>query len=429
MGIKKDLEELLEAQVISAETAHQIRSYYQSKEASGPNRLFVVFGVLGATLVGLGIILILAHNWDQLSRILKTIIAFTPLLIAQGLCAYTLFKQTNSRAWREASSAFLFFMVGACMSLISQIYNIPGSVGSFLFIWMLLCLPLLYIMGSSVASILYIVGITYYANETGYFRGPFDSAYWYWPMLLAALPHYFQLLKRSPGSNLLNFHHWVIPLSLIISLGTIGRGSTAILLFIAYFSLLSMLYQFGGSDFFHKIKAKNNGYLRLGSLGMVIILLILSFNWVWEDMIRLDLSWGAIFSSHEFFVTLVLTLLAIVLFYKYKKDKSWESIKPLEPLFLIFPIVFIAGFATSLAPILINIILLVVGVLTIRRGAQQDHLGILNYGLLIITALVVCRFFDSNWSFVLRGVLFVLIGIGFFVANYLMLKKRSEDEA
>jgi hypothetical protein len=66
------------------------------------------------------------------------------------------------------------------------------------------------------------------------------------------------------------------------------------------------------------------------------------------------------------------------------------------------------------------------GVLTIWRGAKNDHLGILNYGLLTITALVVCRFFDSDMSFVLRGILFMLVGGGFFVANYAMLKRRKK---
>ena len=33
-----------------------------------------------------------------------------------------------------------------------------------------------------------------------------------------------------------------------------------------------------------------------------------------------------------------------------------------------------------------------------------------NYGLIIITALVICRFFDTDLSFVLRGLLFISVG-------------------
>jgi len=69
----------------------------------------------------------------------------------------------------------------------------------------------------------------------------------------------------------------------------------------------------------------------------------------------------------------------------------------------------------------------IIGLLTIRNGARQHHLGILNYGLLMITALVVCRFFDTNLSFVVRGILFVSVGAGFFGANYWMLKRRKAN--
>jgi len=35
--------------------------------------------------------------------------------------------------------------------------------------------------------------------------------------------------------------------------------------------------------------------------------------------------------------------------------------------------------------------------------------------------------FDTNLSFVTRGLLFVAAGLGFFVLNYRMLKKRKDE--
>jgi hypothetical protein len=78
--------------------------------------------------------------------------------------------------------------------------------------------------------------------------------------------------------------------------------------------------------------------------------------------------------------------------------------------------------------VLTNILVFAIGILTIRDGAKFDNLGVLNYGLLIITALVVCRFFDTDLSFVIRGGLFVSVGIGFFATNYWMLKKRKLND-
>ena len=167
MSVNKDIPELLKAEVITQETADKIQEYYRSRSGSSAGKLFIVFGILGALLVGLGVILIIAHNWDQLPRATKTIFAFLPLLIGHVLGGFVLIKKPTSTAWREGVTTFLFFAVGASIALVSQIYNIPGDLSSFLLTWMLLCLPLMYIMNSSMGSLLYLTGITWYAADTG----------------------------------------------------------------------------------------------------------------------------------------------------------------------------------------------------------------------------------------------------------------------
>ena len=144
MDLLKELPELVKAKVISEETADRIRAYYRKDENSGTNRLFIVFGILGAILVGLGIILIVANNWDEFSRSFKTIIAFAPLILGQMVCGWVLVKKSASTAWREGSAAFLFFAGGACIALVGQIYHIPGDTRAFMMTWMLLSLPLVY---------------------------------------------------------------------------------------------------------------------------------------------------------------------------------------------------------------------------------------------------------------------------------------------
>jgi hypothetical protein len=59
---------------------------------------------------------------------------------------------------------------------------------------------------------------------------------------------------------------------------------------------------------------------------------------------------------------------------------------------------------------------------------KTDHLGKLNYGLVIITFLVIFRVFDTNLSFALRGLLFLIVGVGFYITNFQLLKKRKAYE-
>lgn len=423
----KDLQELVKSDVISQNTADNISDFYRKKRDDSTNRLFIVFGILGAILVGLGIIMIIAHNWDELSKGTKTFFAFLPLLVGQILCGFTLIKKQESVAWRESSAAFLFFSVGASISLVSQIYNIPGNLSAFLLTWMLLCLPLIYVMNSSIVSLLYLVGITFYAGETNYWSQPQSVAYFYWLLLLAALPYYYLLFKKNPESNFMIFHHWILPLSVVISLGT-AADKTGSLMYIAYFSLFGLFYLVGNLEFFTHQKSRNNGYKILGKLGTIILLLTLSFDWFWDEIRKRDFYFNEIVATPEFFAAVILSLLAAGLLFFQLKNKSIKEIKPIAPIFILFIVTFILGLYSTIAVVLINFFVFAIGILTIKDGAKQDHLGILNFGLLIITALVICRFFDTNLSFVFKGILFVSVGVGFFAANSWILKKRKTND-
>lgn len=374
--------------------------------------------------MGLGIILIIAHNWDELSRPSKTFFSFLPLLAGQVLCAFTLLKKQHSVAWRESTSAFLFFAVGASISLVSQVYHIPGNLSGFLFTWMVLSLPLVYLMKSSVASLLYLIGITYYATETSYWTYANHNTYYYWLLLVLVLPHYYFLCRDKSGSNFTLFHHWIVPVSLIITLGTVAYR-TEELMFVAYISLFGLFYLIGNTPFFKQQKSLSNSYLSLGSVGTVSILLALSFDWFWNDLQRKIFVFNDIVSAPEFIATVLITTLAAIVFYFQKKVKKLSSIKPIETVFILFIPMFMIGWESSLAVILINLLVLLIGVFTVRNGARLNHLGILNYGLIIIAALVTCRFFDTDLSFVWRGLMFVAVGAGFFAANIKMIKKRK----
>jgi hypothetical protein len=293
---------------------------------------------------------------------------------------------------------------------------------------MVMGIPLVYIMRSSIASLIYLIGITYYGSQLGYAEYPTQIPYWYWLLLLLILPHYYQLNKQSPSSNFTIFHHWIIPLSLIIVLGTFGQQEE-LLMFLAYFSLFGWLYLIGRLTYFEEQALRNNGFLVLGSLGSIIILLMLSFDFFWEELFRQKQEVGEWLSAPEFYVATAVTLLGLGFLVLLIRKNGLSKIALMEVLFLLFLLIFLSGFYAPLqSMVMVNILLFALGLFYLRKGIREDHLGILNYGLLIITALIVCRFFDTKLSFILRGTLFVLVGLGFFIANYQMLRKRKINE-
>ncbi|MEL6652629.1 MAG: DUF2157 domain-containing protein, partial [Bacteroidota bacterium] len=304
----KALPELIEAGIISSEKAADIRYYLESKKQPAQNRLLVVFSILGAILVGLGIILILAHNWDDLSRLTKSIIAFIPLLVGQAACAYVILKRPDNTAWKEGASAFLVFGVGASISLISQIYHIEGDLGSFMLTWMLLIAPLMYLMRSSISSLLFIAGITYYAVLVGYDSYPSENAWPYWGLLLFALPYYYQLIKKQPKGNFTRFHHWFFPLSLTICFGIWSVGNDEWMI-PAYIAMFGVLYLIGQLPYFQDRKAIENGYMIIGAMGSMSLLITTSFQWFWEEISTHTEELSLLGGHQEFWVLLALLLI------------------------------------------------------------------------------------------------------------------------
>jgi hypothetical protein len=47
----------------------------------------------------------------------------------------------------------------------------------------------------------------------------------------------------------------------------------------------------------------------------------------------------------------------------------------------------------------------------------------MNAGLLVLAALIMARFFDSQFGFVIRGIAFIVLGVGFLAANVYLVRR------
>ncbi len=423
--IKDDLDELLAHKVISEETASAIASYYQYKENQSPSKLLIVFGVLGALLGGLGIILVFAHNWDNFSVGVKCVLSLLPLLLGQILCGFTLFKKPESLAWRESSAVFLFFAVGASISLIAQTYHISGDFPTFVMTWMLLCLPLVYLMKSQVTSLLYLIGITVFCINKNYFHHPKIENYTYWLLLLGIIPNYYFLIKNQLKSNFTTLHHWFITISTTIGIGSLVNGNSNETLLIYVFVLLfSCFYLIGKLPLFSTLKIAVNSYALVGKIGLLYLLFMQSFRWFWEDIENNKTN----IQSVVFGVTLVLFAIASYLLYLSISKKKTTFDNLIQYAFLALLLFFFVLQINLLAVVvLINFYLLLIGIQEISKGNTTNSLSRMNFGILIVAILITCRFFDTDMSFVIRGILFILVGIGFFALNYFMLRKKKQN--
>ncbi len=416
--LERQLDELMEADIINSDTSQKILAFYRMKEQSKPNSILTIFRVLGALLTGLGITLIIAHNWDDMPRNIKTSMAFLPLVIGQVALAYSFLKKKSS-AWVEASATFLILSVGATISMVGQIYNIPGNLSDFLFIWIAITAPLIYITRSKLAVLIHLVFSTWYACRLGYsYKG--EIPWWYLVQLIWVVPYYINLLKKQPGSNIVGVLNWLIPLSPLLVLGTFTKGDS--LVFLMYIALFGSFYNIGQIPFFKNQKLRRNGYTIIGSLGSIFLLTILTFEWFWKEPIHNG------YHGTDLVITAVLFLAGIAVLGYLHLKKHLKDFNLFQYAFLIMGLLYLTKyFGSTYGLVLTNILVATLGLFAVRIGINKNSFGILNYGILIITALIVCRFFDTNLDFIFRGILFISLGAGFFVANYFLLKKQGKN--
>jgi len=419
------IKELLNKNIITEEVALSINNYYKKTSESGTSKLFLTFGIIGAILASLGVILIFAHNWDSMSKFTKCMISFLPLLVGQFFCGYSLFSKNNSTAWKESSASFLFFAVGATISLISQTYNISGDFGSFMLTWMILCLPVLYLMSSNLISLLYIIGITVYAINTNYWGYSNSINYNYWLLLLGIVPHYLQLLKGIT-TNFRALHNWFILASLTICWGTFGNHyPNNDLLYFTYSFLFTTYYFVAKTSYYSSEKLLVNAFAVVGKLGILFMLYMGSFKYLWTDLAKDYFNYTSMLT----YSTAALFILSLFLLFKFWKNKTLATNEIMQYAVLFFGFCYLISKGNELTPVVFcNSYLLVLGVREIQKANITDSIARLNFGVLIIAILVVCRFFDTEMGFLVRGILFILVGVSFFGLNYYMLKKRKHHE-
>ena len=445
--LRGQLPDLVAAGVISSDNAAAIERHYGSSEPRS-NFGFVILATVGAALVGAGIILLIAHNWDDLSRPARTGIAFTPLLVALGFVGFVLMQRNQSRPWREAVAICDFAAVAASISLISQTYQIQGSFSEFMRIWLLLCIPIIYLLRASVGAAVYIVGTIawLFSREFGVFvRTPNPMFYWF--LLLLIFPYFLFRFFENRGSRETAALAIVITISVVFGVGFTADFAKSDLGAVAFAGLFTAIY-LCGVKFFPRPHERLHVIALLGGIGIGVTAIVLTFESSWH-MSR-EFFWGerTLPANVALGLEFLLPILAIALavFDLWRRRTQFSVSAAIFPIVIavawgvanlcdnststptnalsIFPH-WVATRCSFAAAAIINCYALWLGIEILVRGIRANSVARANFGLLLIAVLALSRFFDSELSFVTRGLGFIFVGAGFLVANILMFKKRT----
>ena len=425
--LSAQLPELVEKGILTQESADALRVYYQCDAPGHTQRLaIIVCAILGGTLIGAGIILLIAHNWDDMGRPARTVLSVLPLFAACCLSGWAVARREPSGALSEGGGIFHVLAIGAAISLISQTYHISGDFSDFMLTWSLLALPLVYLLRSTSVAILYLAGITIWAGSRMNDR---SEMLWYWPLFAALLPYYAGLLRSQRVGIRTNWLSLAVALSVPFALGFQCRDfleQTWTLLFSGFFAVLYLAER----QWFHgEWKARTGHPFRIiGAGGITCLAIAMSYSDIWKQRnyyhniseVTVATYFTAFGLSYGFVAATVLLLL-----YCRSEKTDFNLFAALLPVAALAAYLLSTHDEQTAALVIMNSYAALLALGTILRGFRLNRLETLNAGMVIATALIVARFFDSGLSFIVRGVAFILIGIGFLAANWVLLKRRG----
>jgi len=424
-----ELDEWASRGFIDEQQARVIRDYYQqerleSSRAGYFGNLAVV--LLATLLIGGGIVLLVAYNWDALSRPWRTFFSFLPLVVAQLIYAYVFFRKRGEAVWEESASGFLQLMLAVCLSLISQTYHILGSAEDFLFLWLLLSIPLLFLFPAAVSGILYWIVLAVWAV---YAEGVANA--WYWAFALVGI---LQMLLRCRDALAFTVVAWVfvacLPVGWYFSL-----ANEQALYWIWGTSLwLALLALFG-----LKRKLNEQGFLWRpllvgGQLGVLLLAFLLTFDLgfppvsfakaLWEAA---PVLWWSLLQAGVLVILLGLWLWQLWL----AKDRLpvWHRLLAFFPLVVLAILLLDQSYTRLWASLLANGFILLVGVQWLLEGVRRESLRLVNLGMLLLLVLILVRFFDSDLSRLVKGIVFIVSGLLFLLANRYLSRRFGRPAA
>ncbi|HSW14471.1 MAG TPA: DUF2157 domain-containing protein [Solimonas sp.] len=413
----QQLPALQQAGVIDSATGERLRTHYASLLEARPGLARILFTVLGALLIGLGVILLVAHNWDNWPRGLRLAAAFAPLLLGQLACAAVLWRARDSVAWSESAAVFTAAAFAAALALVGQIFHFPGDLDRYLLTCSLAALPLVYLLRASLTAVICALGFAGWAGSV-----PWGGDQPLLALLLFALllPHVWRSWRVDSESFRTTFLlYWLVPALFVAVLLSLPQSLRLGWLWFAECGAL--LWLLPGAAPGLQLRRPLQGY---GSLAVAAVALAGSYTDFWQH------EWygrAGEAAMQQAWILLGLVLAAVLfLGLRALRERAWLRAMGAFPALLLWLGLALDFRDHALWPALLcNLYVAGLGLAILRAGIAQRRMRIANGGLALIAALVLARFFDGDWSFTVRGLAFIGVGVGFFIANF-WLRRRVQ---
>ena len=378
--------------IITAEQSQAIRARYSPAELAprshrAKGRLVTGLAVIGSVLVGLGVILFFAANWEGIDRLPKLVIILAAIVFAHGLGYYLRYH----RGYQRVGSAMVLLaciIYGAGVHLVGQVYNVDVNDPRLMLFWFLGVLPLMYIVKSQPIQFL---GLVLFFLAVGF-----------------RLPDWIDGVSR--GETILGVALFLILGLLILAVGRLKEDVPALRPYSEVFQIVGMIT----------------------ALGAVFIF---TFKDVFDSFDKglyiqgeTELGYRAMIAAAGA-LTLVLVLFTAWLHRRNEREFMFTRIEGIAIAILLAAAYVVVGVNAGgevVYAVVFNVLLglALLGVLV--SGYLRGRESWVNIALAFISIDVFARYFEYSWDLLDRSFIFVAAGVILLLGGYLVERGRQK---
>ncbi len=423
------LEKLSALFEVSIEELIYGKKHNTTLETEKPNyngTLMIVFSILGALLVGVGLVLVFITFWKEMPLFSKGVLSFLPLLAGQASGVFTLIKKRDKGPWCEGAG--ILWTAGIAATL-TMIYNIFDLRIYWYTVLVFICLSVLPIMGLlrcvSPLAVYYGCAITWIVALLDRQKSMFALIAAIALIVVGCVYSSF-MLKQENKSHRSIFAHWLSMLAVLLFPIFIGIGIED--------SLVLPFMSIGATGICLLVLSLKDGDMAMPYKipGLVLTsLMIFIYGTFYVDDIEAD-KYNVIFTAVCF-----IAIPAVIAYVRPKKlDKALVAYLAFAAVSLIVYTVCIytmpekydaervRNFVTAL-----RIIALIANILLMISGGREKKLLPINLGFISVAGLTVLVVAQSGLSMMGNGIMLLVFGGALLAINFRLSRAKQKTPA